>query len=261
MMGSSQLTKKLNLLGLDDKEAQIYLCLLKSGILSPLELSRKTEIKRGTIYRVLEQLRDLGLVDEVIDEKKTRFEAIPPEKLESIVSLKETKLESIKNELPSLIAQLNSIKQTLPTGSKVLYYRGKKGLQQMVWNVTKADPKMGFLGFGYFDWNKSIGKKFAEKVRQEMVSKRIPLREILNESPGNDFTDAADYFKFYQKRVILKSLLEINHNIGIFNDVLHYNYYFQGETFGIEIHNKEIANTQRQLFEMAWKQAKKVKYN
>lgn len=259
MVNSNDLATKLNNLGLSENQANVYLSLLKQGILSPLELSRITQINRTTIYRLLDELNKIGITEEVLDQKRVKAKAVEPEKLELLVDREEAKVKKLKGQLPKLISQLGQIKDIPSSSTKVLYFRGQKGLQQMLWNVTKT--KGEFLGYGYGNWNDSVGKEFAEKLRQKIVDKKIISREIQNEDQVNKvktYSDTDQYDKYHESRSILKSVVEINHDTYVYDGVFAFYHFFEGELFGVEIHNKEIAKTQRQIFEVLWKQAKKI---
>lgn len=258
MMNKSELTKKLNLLGLTDKEIKIYLSLLKHGEFTPLELSRATQINRSTIYRILERLKELGLAEEILDQHRIKARAAKPEKLELLIAQKQAELDQLKKEIPGVVEQLSVIKDSPSAATKVVYFRDKKGLQQMLWNMLKA--KNEHLGYGYADWNTSVGRDFAEKLRQEMVNRKIYSKEIQNvdqEAAIETWTKVKKYSKFYEGRFLPKDLVEIKHDVYIYNDVFAFYHFYEGELFGIEIHNKEIAKTQKQIFELLWKMAKK----
>jgi len=257
MMNKIDIKQKLNLLGLSDKQAEIYLLLLKQGIISLLELSRRSTINRTTIYRIVEDLKKLNLVEEVVDDRGAKVKAVKPENLQLLLTQKETELDQLKNNLPDLISDLSAIKDQPSPLTQVVYFRGQTGLKQLLWNVLKA--KHEHVGYGYADWNKSIGRGFAEKLRQEMVNRHISSREIQNFDqlePMENWTKIKDYDKFYQDRYLPKSVIEIKHDTYIYNDVFAFYYCYKGELFGIEIHNAEIAKTQKQIFEVLWKMGK-----
>ena len=67
MMNKEDLKDKLKLFGIEEKPILIYLTLLNKGLLTPLELSRETQLNRTSVYRYLEELKNLGLVEEVLD--------------------------------------------------------------------------------------------------------------------------------------------------------------------------------------------------
>ena len=60
------LTKKLIKLGLTEKEASLYLTGLSIGPATILDLSRKSSIKRGTVYEIIMRLVSLGFFTKTI---------------------------------------------------------------------------------------------------------------------------------------------------------------------------------------------------
>jgi sugar-specific transcriptional regulator TrmB len=256
-MMNNNLTQELKNLGLNDKEAQVYLVLLTKGPQTPLELSRNTKLNRTTIYRLMENMKEVGFVEEILDQKSTKFEASSPSKLGMLLTRKEMELEGLKTNYSKLISDLSVIEHNPASSTKVIYFRSKSGLQQLLWNTLKAG-KSENVGYGYLNWNESVGKPFAEKLRQECVNRKLYAREILNTiDRDRGFTQVTHYFDFYQNRYLPPKILEIKHDTYIYNDVFAFYHFLQNELFGIEIHNAEIAKTQRQIFEILWKMAKK----
>ena len=56
-------------------------------------------------------------------------------------------------------------------------------------------------------------------------------------------------------RYISADVLTISYQTDIYNEVVAMYNWYDGEVFGVEIHNKKIANFQRQLFELVWNKA------
>lgn len=259
MMNKFVLRQKLNLLGLTDKQAEIYLLLLKSGLSSPLELSRQTTINRTTIYRILEELQKLNLIEDVLDSRGTKIKAVKPENLSLLLTQKEAELNQLKTCLPDLISELSTIKNQPSASTQVVYFRGVNGLKQLLWNILKAKGES--IGYGYANWNASVGQEFAEKLRAERVKRKIYDREIQNTDQAgtmSSWTKIKDYDQVYQARYLPRKIIDIKHDTYIYNDVFAFFHFYQGELFGIEIHNEEIAKTQKQIFEVLWKMAKNV---
>ena len=110
------------------------------------------------------------------------------------------------------------------------------------------------------DFNFPVGREFAEKLRAERVKRQIYDREIQNTDqagPMSDWTNVKNYDQIYQCRLLDKKIVDIKHDTYIYNDVFVFFYFIKNEMFGIEIHNAEIAKTQKQIFEVLWKLAKK----
>lgn len=262
MMNNNDLKQKLSLLGLSDNQAEIYLTLLKQGLASLLDLSRRSSINRTTIYRVVEDLKQLNLVEEVVDNRGVKIKAVAPENLQLLLTQKETELNHLKSNLSDLISNLSALKDQPVPSTQVVYFRGQAGLKQLLWNVLKA--KNESVGYGYADWNKSVGREFAEKLRLEHVKRKIYDREIQNTDqagPMSDWTSIKDYGQVYQACFLPRKVIDIKHDTYIYNDVFAFYHFTGGELFGLEIHNPEIAKTQKQIFEVLWKLAKPEKQN
>ncbi|MBI3384652.1 helix-turn-helix domain-containing protein [Candidatus Gottesmanbacteria bacterium] len=184
MMNTFTETTKLKELGLEEKQSQIYLTLLKNGVLSPLELSRLTDLNRTTVYRILEELENKGLVEEVVDGKSVKAKAASPDKLRLLLISEETKLQRMKNTIPDLITKLSVVKDVPSSSTKVFYFRGKTGIQQLLWNTLKGSTLRESstkenVGFGYMGWNESVGLEFADELRRELwdIAKEINLKK------------------------------------------------------------------------------------
>ena len=253
MMNNNTIIELLKNFDVNPKEGEIYLALLQKGILSPLQLSRSTLLNRTTIYRILEKLKKIGLVEEVLDEKRTKAKAISPNKFEMIIKQKESEVDKLKQTLPSLKSQLTTIQGVASPETKVLYYRGQNGLRQLLWNTLQAQDEI--IGYGYMNWNEVVGKEYAEKLRSEVVTRKRYSREIQNKEsidPLKIYTKITGYEKFHTAKGISKETIEIKHDTYIYNNVFAFSHFIEEEFFGIEIYNAEIVKTQRQIFEILW---------
>ncbi len=241
-------------LGLTTKHAVVWEMLLGQRSATPLLLSRQTKINRSSLYRYLEELREKGLVELVLGDKSNRYRA-HPEGLEQYLVGEEARVANLKSAIPQLLVELRGDEKTME--SEVKYYQGVEGLKQMLWNVVSSGQE--YVGLGYENWNTSVGKSFAEKLRTKNMETGVKSREISN-NVDDDFTYThlgKEYGKVYQHRAIDPKILEIKHDTYIYADVFAYYYHYQGEYFGVEIHNAEIAKTEQQMFEILWKMGKK----
>ena len=240
-------------LGMTAKHAKIYGALLRQRASTPLLLARETGVNRSSIYRYLSELQKNGLVDEVLEENTTRYRASPIENLELVVTKEESRVELLKRSVPVLINELKKYGEEQAERSEVRYYRGVDGLRQMLWKMIRSGKD--YCGLGYQNWNSSVGKNFAERLRKMHIETGAMSREILNEIDDNyEYTrEKEGYKKTYDHRAIDKRVLEIKHDTYVYGDIFAYYYHYDGEYFGVEIHNAEIARTEKQMFELLWK--------
>ena len=103
------LFQDLQQFGLSEKEARVYMALLEIGEASIGLITKKSGVKRTTVYDVIEELKVSSLVGMIKKEKKTLYFAEDPRSLEG--KLEERK-ESLKRMLPELLSIANFKNQT-----------------------------------------------------------------------------------------------------------------------------------------------------
>ena len=258
-INSSIINKFFSNLGLSEDEINIYLTLTKKGVLTILELSKETKINRTNIYRLVEELSRKGAIEEIIDKNRTLLKAVNIDKLSLIINEKESQIEFLKKIFPQVENILNRSCSFTEPESKILFYKGTESIRKMSLNTLKASNEI--LGYTYKKYSEIVGMGFDNNWNKQMKMKRINFREIYSDNFLKSLTNferikikqALDMKLEYPSRYISSEILDINHQINIYNDIVcHYNWY-EGEIFGIEIHNKKIANMERQLFEIVWK--------
>ena len=110
----------LSELGLSEGEIKVYMALLKLGSSPVSALKEETKLHRTTIYDFIEKLLNKGLVNHVIKNNVTYYNATHPNRLADF--LKE-KVEKLNNVLPELIKLSEFHKEEI----KVEVYKGKEG--------------------------------------------------------------------------------------------------------------------------------------
>ena len=81
-MSASQTLKKL---GLNEKEARVYLALLRRGKSKPAELAKLTKLNRATLYHTAKNLVSRGIIAEDLSGKALQFVTLPIDNLKYIL--------------------------------------------------------------------------------------------------------------------------------------------------------------------------------
>lgn len=256
---SSDLKKFLTELGLDGQEISIYLTLNKRGPLTPLQLTRQTTIPRTTIYRLLEKLHKLGIIEKIIEENTHSYQTSSVEALDRLVNEKSETVVELRSILPTIKSQLFNLQQvTLPPNTKLLFYQGQSGLRQLLWNTLQADE---LLGYTYLAIDNIVGKKTAQLYREERIKRVIKQRELISDNDpylnqkNIDYMYRSPLFKNYEVRYLPTQEINIDHQISIYNHVVSYYCWDDTEIVGIEIHNRLIAKLQKEIFNHLWTSA------
>lgn len=260
------LTELLKTYDIDDQEAEIYQVLLSKDWVTVLQLSRLGNIKRPTLYRVLEKLVSKGLVEKRIEESTTLYKASGGAPFEAFVGEQEARVKQMKDLLPELKSQLSSISTLKTSETSVHFYQGIRGLQYMEYKRTQT-PNTEVLIFGGERWAALLGENFAEEVRNRAVANKIYFRELENtgnakpikDDGSTKWTKNTTYtLKHYRHRVLSEKQLKISQEMYIFNDTVHLVGCRGTDIFGIEIIGAENAKFHKQIFENFWNQAKVI---
>ena len=241
---------------------RIYLLLTDNPPLTVLQIATKTKIPRTTIYGLIQELADFGLVEKITDYKSHRVRAYPISILKSHIDKKREQIDQLNSSLDYLTITLTQTMNINAT-TEVRYYQGVTGLEQMIWNSLQAhDDVLGYSTYGRRD---VVGKAFYQDFVEEFARKRIKDRVLINPNPTT-----LDYIRQYIKpnqhqqtvddiRVLPESELYISGDTMIYNHTYAVAYWQKGENVGVEIDNAEFVKSQQSIFELLWKIAQPIK--
>ncbi len=102
------LLMELKKLGLNEKEAQLYLLILEKNEATATQLSYDSNISRPTAYRILDELEQKNLVNKIKKNKKTVFVATSPDTLLGLLKIKKREAQEQEREFLRIISTLQS---------------------------------------------------------------------------------------------------------------------------------------------------------
>lgn len=155
--------------GLSEKEVKIYLANLKAGDSTANRLSELTDIRRSTVYEVIESLKKKGIISLHTKEKKMFFTASKPETLISRLKEKE---ESIKRILP----ELNSLMNVVSEKPEVQMFEGITGIKNAIDDMLKSKE---ILVYGATNEGDPIFGSYIPNFAKKRAEKKIMLRAIV----------------------------------------------------------------------------------
>lgn len=246
--------------GVSEQEAKIYLGILSGRGDTALTISRYTKLARTKVYRLLDNLVAKGLVITRLGERGTLFSALPPSQLEILLSDREHELSKLRQSLPTLESQLNALVSQKETSKspQVRYYHGVEGLKQVTYNSLKAKGEL--LSYELETMNSFLSRDWAEDFRRKFVANKIHIRTMVNSTKLTGWTDVTEMVKkYWEMRHVDPKGKPFQFEILIYNDVYCMYRYTGDDIFCVEIRSQELADMQRQLFEIIWSDAKKFK--
>lgn len=134
-MENLKLKEKLKILDLEEKEVDVYLAILSLGKSTITDISRKSAIKRTTIYSYLENLLKTGLIFKTVSKKRVFYSPGDPKTIKNIFEKQKSDIETKKEQFNSIIPELESLYSTAFKRPRISFYEGKDGLREVYWEI------------------------------------------------------------------------------------------------------------------------------
>jgi len=131
--------KELIEAGFSEKEASVYLAILELGEGNIAQITRKSNIKRATVYLEIDSLKNKGFVSLIKRKGRSIYLAENPLRIEE-------RLMEKKETISKLMPQLLSIANAMNHKPKVRYFEGSDGLKEVYKNTLKF-PSMEIVGW------------------------------------------------------------------------------------------------------------------
>ncbi|MFA6171214.1 MAG: helix-turn-helix domain-containing protein [Patescibacteria group bacterium] len=163
------LVSTLKQIGLNEKQAQIYVACLELGETSIKEIAKKSGVKRTTIYDFIDDMVNSGFIKQTVKGKKKRYVATEPDELKIVIKKREALLSQI-------LPQLNLINNVDRTKPKIWFYNGVEGLKE-VYSDT-LNYKGEILAISGEDVIKVVGLDWILSYVKKRVKKGIRVKGI-----------------------------------------------------------------------------------
>ena len=157
----------LDKLGFSAEAISLYTALTQNGPLTLLEASRKANLERTKLYRLIDELKDQGLVEEIPAYKRRTIKAASLSTLEMMVREQEVKSKSLAGTLPAFSQAIQSLVHSVPANN-VIYYHGREGIKQMTWHLLRC--KGLYRTYSNKFWEEMTGLPFVLKLNEGMVN-------------------------------------------------------------------------------------------
>lgn len=230
-------------LGLSDKAAELYLAGLEFGTASVQALAIKTKIKRTTVYTVLDELTEFGLVKETLKGKKRRFVFAHPNQLKVIENEREAALEHSFPELQKLASQ--------SPGKPLVAYADSLPAIQSLYEAALKTAEEDTLGTADLATADKLGDEWLTAYIKKRERKGLQARVLLTDSPGNKKwleKDAGD-----RRHTKVLSGVKIPINVEVIGSTTLITS-LTDETMALSIESEKVAQGMRTLLELVWEQ-------
>lgn len=255
----------LEKIGLNEKEARVYLALLELGSQPASVIGKKSKINRSTTYLVLESLIKHGYVNQHVRADVKYFTAADPKTIVQSLESMEKEIEINRNELESHLTEFYALTNPLSIKPKVKYYEGEEGVKRaMDETLTSTEPILAWSAYNsWLDTKPSLHEYVKEYARQRVEKYKIPVRVLVEDTVRvrnylfNEYPPlSSKKDPLMEIRWIPKDVPKFANEINIYNDKVSIVSLAKNELLGLVIESHEIAKTHKSIFEMAWKAGK-----
>lgn len=239
----------LKQLGFPERKAKVYLAILELGGGTVIDIAKKADLKRTTVYNLLPELIKEGLTTKVKRNKKTSYLAEDPGNIKNPL---QEKIEAAEEVIP----KLSTIYNVIPFKPKITFYEGLAGVKKFYDNIHNSlGPGGTILGYtGIAGISHYLPAHLLDKLINDRVKKKIRIKLIMPESEEAKKmqSEATQYLR--EVKIVSCGQYDFSGDVEIFGNKVAIIAYRE-DFMGIIIESKDIANMQRMAFELMWKGA------
>ena len=234
------LPAELRKLGLDKKEASIYLLLLEKRADTVINIAGQTALSRPTVYRTLQNLMNKELVTKEENKKRSFYAANSPESFLNILKINRRKAEEQEREFLRIISTLQRSYYSQTNKKEIKIYQTKAALE----DFSNTDQK----NIRALCFNKE--SQLCIKIGQiyPKIKKRLGKITIKEISPGPLTGSSSDYLQ----HKIFPSALNGRIDAAIITDKILV--FEKKQTLCIE--EKSLVDFVKIVFDMLWSSQK-----
>lgn len=245
MIKNNKLLENLKEFGLEENEAKVYLASLSLGPTTILRLSKYGDVKRTTVYEIINVLERKGLMKKEIHGLKTLYSAEHPDKLENSLDVK-------RIILTRTLPELEGLYNLMGTESSLKFYSGLTSIKN-IYNDLLKDLKLhdSYYAISNITEWQSLDEDFFLRNHVEKRSKMGIETKLLFTNSDIAQQRKKTERNFNEKIKILpkNSKFHVDLVITPYKLVM---FQLYEPLVAIVIENKSIIELQKEMFDLIW---------
>jgi HTH-type transcriptional regulator, sugar sensing transcriptional regulator len=237
--------ENLDRLGIEGREADVYLAILKLKKASVGELAKITGIKRTTIYHCLESLLGKELIVKLTKDDKKFYLAENPE--ESLANI----LRGQKEIISELIPSLKGIYGLGGYTPEIKIYRHQSGLRKIFEDMLSSNEKIIRYYVSDLSLDILLGKKFLDEFVKKRVKRGIRSLSLRSQKYKPEREKDALHSKQLREVRFVPDELEIKPYMCVYKNRVVV-IASKEERVGFIIESREFAEAQKIIFDLLW---------
>ena len=237
--------------GFSDNKTKVYQALLSLGTAPAGVIASKSGIVRSTVYKILEELVNAGLVESV-NTKIKKYTILPPTALIRMEENKKAAIESIMPELLGIFASPRS-------KPRLKFYEGIEGKKRVFEDILSLQNDIVYTFSPIKEILNIFGKIYSRHFTEKRIQNKI-WRYALRSN--NEIKNSNDEWEFYSSdkelmREIrfLPSKIECDTLIQIYANKISV-VASHNEPYAFIVESKELSDLMKQIFLWLWHSTK-----
>jgi predicted DNA-binding transcriptional regulator len=243
------LLKKLQSLGLTEKESLVYLALLPREDVGSSKLIAATGLHGQFVYTALARLEELGLARHVIQRGRKKFSATTPTRILSLVEEKRLAAQSIAQQLQERFSRKHEQEFEVFQGESAFLMHQFDMLERVAQDqeaVAICGPSERFLA--------TLGEGETDEFEELRLKKGLRVRYIGMEPMRARLAEMQKWRKLWEYRIFPGESTGLV-DTDIWPDNITFNI-FGDPVLSFTITNRAVAEGYKEFFEALWKISK-----
>ncbi len=249
--------KELRELGLEEKEAELYLACLKVSLSTPTQLAKRTGLKRATVYFHLEKLEQKGLVAFEVRGARKYVTALPPKRgLKRFIETKKEQIARGEEIVRELITELEKLPEEGSSNSRVYHYEGEDGIRFALDKLLSLKQDVHWIG-SIETLLATVGERqlhrlfTVKRLAQGTTAHAITDRRILKYPKFSEMVGNTRVIRFLEEEFTVPAVL------GFAGDTIFLLSKHKGQVQVVVVENELMYQVIRFLFSSLWAQLSK----
>ena len=231
--------------GLSEKQADVYLACLEAGPSKIPQIASSAQIKRTTVYGIVEELVAMGLVRSSYKGKRRLYEAQDPALILAM-------LEAKKKRMTEILPDLSKLFISHHVRPKINFFEGREGVKKIYDDALECTTKEIKQIVRVRAHNEVVGDAFINEFIRKRIARGIVTRnlhpkhgDLYTEKRGMEDPKLKRYVRYLPPSVFYAAIIMIyDHKVAMVST--------KEENFGFIIESKEFSNALSAYFDFMW---------
>lgn len=234
-------------LGLTENESSLYLCLLKLPNQTANELADSLELKRPNVYRILDNLIELGLA-QYLENPVRKYRTTEPQILQSLVKNKQLELKKAASSLAAAMPDFRSQYSLSLDKPGVFHMAGSEGFERSLLDSVRSSTEVLLIASNDVPSDEDTLKRFRELLI-ERKNNGVATRAIFHhcnyeQRIKQEFNDRGMEVRFI-------GTSPFKGEVVLYEDNAVFSVYDPSIIVTV-VTNKHITDTMKTIFEQLW---------